>query len=337
MLQAMGFSIVSFFPQITFADIGVPSAARMVHEADVIVIGEVQSGNQPKLIVQEVLKGSVEPNQALILADPSNGQFLSFNISGVAQIVGDTPTVALGGLSSDKTTLTLTWLNYSLWPHGYKHDTFSSEDLQSTRDFLKRLLGYSLSAVKEPDNVLAQLADDATTESAESALAYLEITVETDFDSTTSEQIRAVCAARLTTAKPDIPAVRQFTDTAQLFPATLAAPLIISWAQDHSGDDSERFQNVLYSMLSARGASITPSSNIQEIKDNFQQISPPLRQAEGRRLINIFQSPHVALRDVYSDTVLEGVLNRRPPKDLKSLSAKEKMEAWNHEIDMMPD
>ena len=335
--QALGFSIVSVLPQTTFADIGVPSAARMVHEADVIVVGKVQPGNPPKLVVQKVLKGNVAPNQPLILADPSKGQFLSFNISGVTQIVGHNPTVVLGKLDADNTTLTLSWLNYSIWPYGYKHDTFSSDDLQTTLDFLKRLLDYSLFARREPDRVVRQLVDDITTESAESTLAYLEVAVEADFDSTTAEQIRAVCAAQMQTTKLDVPALRQFADTAHLFPVTLAAPLAMTLAQFSASEELERLKNVLYAMLSARGATIVQNSSMEDIRNSFQQIVPSLRRIEGRRLVNIFESPLTSLREIYGDSLLEVVVERRPPQDLKTLSAPDRKEAWLREIDTMSD
>ena len=332
--RPLGLAIVSVLPQPAFADIGVPSAARMVCEANVIVVGRVLPGNPPMLVPREVLKGRIAPNKALALADPSKGQFLSFNIDQVSRLAGENPTVALGRLDAQGATLALTWLNFSLWPQGYKHDTFASESLQTTRNFIERLLAYSSIAAREPDGALRQLAADVVGENADSVLAYLEVPAETDFDSATAEQIRAVCAANMRAAKPHAPSVRQFADTAHLFPASLAAPMALNWARQYGGEEEKRLKNAVYSILSARGAkNIAPNSSVEDLGGGYRQIAATLRRADGRRLVKIFDSPHASLREVFGDALLEAILNRIPQTDPKALSARDKKQAWLREID----
>src|SRR5690606_10771682 len=117
----------------------------------------------------------------LVLADPTGGQFLSFSLDRVPAIVGTATTVALGRIDADAKVLSLVWLNASLWPEGYRHDTYTSDGLDNVVAFVRRVLGYSALAAKDANAALATVLQDLDEGRAEAPLAWLEVAVERDF------------------------------------------------------------------------------------------------------------------------------------------------------------
>jgi len=333
---SLGLYIFTSMHLTSFANVGVPSAAGMVHQADFIALGIVRPTQPPSFETTKFFKGAKLSRLGLV--DPSEGQFLTFNLSRVTEIVGASPTIVFGRLDEKKSLLSLMWLNASLWPQGHRYDTFDSGTVEKTQVFLDQLLKYSAIANEDPDGAVRALIADIKDGDTQAALAYLEVAVEVDFDASSAEHIRAVAVVVLkNNSLLDAASVRQLADISHVFLASLFTPLALVLAEDAAVEDSKRLLTALHSMLKARGASVEPSFNVVGMRRAFTEISVKVQRAEARRLISIFESPLPTLRETYSDTVMAALVGRLPHEVLQGLSSAQKKEIWLREIDTISD
>lgn len=335
---SLGLSMVAALPMVAFADVGVPSAARMIHEAGLIVVGTAATGGgTPSFVPSRVLKGSTGGLPALALIDPSGGRFLTFSLARIPEIVGTAPTLAFGRVDPQRATLSLTWLNASLWPQGHRYDTFDSGTLEASVAFVERVLGYSALAARDPDAAVRTLVADIAANRTQAPLTYLEVAVQADFGPPAAALVRAVCAVALSRVALDAPSVRQFADIAPVFPVTLIALPLASLADLAAGEDGTRVRQAVQSMLSARGSKLAPGANTTQLRSAYAGLAATLRRADAKRLLAVFDSPLPSLRDGFADALMAELLGARPPEALAGMPAPQRKAIWRREIDALPD
>jgi hypothetical protein len=306
----------------------------MIDAATVIVVGPVVPTTPPTIVPTMVLKGPAVPGARLVLVDPSPGQSLAFSLDDVVPLVGMEPTVILGRLEAERNVLSLVWLNASLWPHGYRYDTFTSDSVEDVVAFVRQVLAYSALAAKDPNAALIAAFRDLEEGRAEAPLAWLEVAVERDFGAA-AFGVRAVAAATILRGQPLAPdAARQFADTAQAYPVTLAAPILIGQAE---GPADARVQPALRAMLNARGAALAPDADASTMNKAWRSLPGNVRRAEARRLLGLFDAPWPALSGERADATLEQLVGRRPPGNLSGLSAAQRKARWTTEVESMLD
>lgn len=334
----LGWSVAAAaLPAVALANVGVPSAARMVHGAGLIVVATAQPG-APAIVPLRALKGDTVGHRSLQLADPSAGRLLNFKLGDVPAIVGAAPTVVLGQLDAARGILSITWLNASFWPQGQAHDTFDSSTLESTVAFIERLLGYSTLAAKDPDAAIRMLLQDIGSGRSASALAYLELAVETDLGPQNAALVRAVCAVALGRASLDAPSLRQLASILPMLPAALAAPLALNASSAATTPETaKRLNDALRALLSARGSALPPGADTAAYRQAVQALAPKLRRADAKRLLAVFDAPLPVLRDTYADPLMAAVTGARPAEKLATLTAPQRKAIWQREIDALPD
>jgi hypothetical protein len=328
-LTCIAAALAAVVPLPAFADIGVPSAAAMIDAAGVIVVGPVAPTMPPSITPSQVLKGPAVAGRRLVLADPTNGQFLQFSLDRVAGIVGAAPAVVLGRLDADGNVLSLIWLNASLWPQGHRHDTFASDGLDNVLAFVRRVLGYSALAAKDPNGALTAVLRDLEEGRAEEPLAWLEVAVERDFGAAAAS-VRAAAAAVILAGRPLGPAAaRQFAGTAQAYPVSLAAPILLGLAE---GPAAERAKPALRSMLTARGAELERGADANTMRKAWRALPTEVRKSDARRLLALFDAPWPILSGPRADATLEAIVGRRPPQGNVGLAPAPRKALWLSEI-----
>ena len=332
-LSSLAAALAAVMPWPAQSNVGVPSAATMIDAAAVIIVGSVEPTTPHTIVPLVVLKGSAVPGRRLALADPSRGQSLAFSLDHVAAMVGAEPTVALGRLEADPNVLSLVWLNASLWPQGYRPDTFASDTVDSIVAFVRQVLAYSALAAKDPNAALTAAFRDLEQGRSEAPLAWLELAVERDFGAA-AFGARAVAAAILAGQALGPAAARQFADTAQAYPVSLAAPILLSQADGPAG---ARVKPALRAMLTARGADLASGAEASTMLKAWRSLPVDLRRAEARRLLGLFDAPWPSLNGERADTTLERLVGRRPAGNMAGLSAAQRKALWTSEVDSILD
>lgn len=318
------------------ADIGVTTPARMIEGSDTIFVGHLAvEGDKVVAVREKGLKGSGATN-TIPLIDPSEGGFLAFNLTALAQESKGAQTLVLGQHDALSGGLRLIWLSASFWPQSYRPTSFPAETVAQNVAFVQNVLGFSQLS-HDPDALAAALYADisgAGDHLPHAALAYLEVAVERDLEEPLPMLLRnlgAAAAARNRNLDPA--AMEEIASLAPDLPASIMAPLLVKLLAGAPPDTAKLLRNTLWPMLSARGADVGPATSTADLAQALAPVLPALRRADAKHALAAYDTRLPRFETEFADRILEAILGRLPKQALGNLPPAARRAVWLQQID----
>ena len=324
---------------IAFADVGVPSPATMVGEAESIITGRFTGPPESAAFeVAEVMKGPKVNQPRVALLEPE--QILGFDLGRSMQRTGPGRALLLGSWDKSRSGVLLRWFGASIWPSETAFSTFPSSTYESCLSFVQTVLGYHGKAASGREQLVAALLADADGSGIYAALDFTEASLPRYLergDATTAKQVAWSLFAGVAARNGWDDAIdEQLAGMVPLLPVSLFVPRVLKLAEAAVAGKKADVLWRAQAAMAGRGLTSTRKPLDREHVDKlFKEHRRELRARDAGIALAMFDSPHPLIRDRFADLVLEqivekpraAVLGAAPPAE-----ASRRQDLWRKEV-----
>jgi hypothetical protein len=319
------------------ADIGIPAPAQIVRSANFIAVGTLENRETDTLFhATRVLKRDLStplPPLPLKLLNPNPA--FGFELPELAHRLGSDPTLILGDLEKQGTSVSLRWMHASVWPHGFQPLEFPSSSLPECVGFVTAVLEYEALA-GTAGKIVSKLLHDADGPRRYAVLGVLEAVAQQLDGSVHAELGRhltwAVFAKVLAGARGDRHVNENLLSLFPLLPPSVAIPYFLETAGASDTPLSSPFRSHVEALLRINGVIAGPGrSSVTDLLAAFDQARARFRTDDAGIALRMFESSVPEIQ-ASADKVLELILDKTLSAQEMKLGLSKRKRLWQRQI-----